>query len=163
MAIKWPLTLYYFVLAPKISGTLSVVGSSYIIQDVLRDPQKRKKFSARIMLGLSVMDVLSSFSAYILTSWPRPAGSMPWAIGTVETCDASAFFTTIGFFGVPLYNCSLVSYYLVQLDYGWPDRKINAIEKWFHIVPWSVGILFAIAGVATKSFGPFQSICWCVM
>lgn len=160
MAIKWPLTLYYFVLAPKISGTLSVVGSSYIIQDVLRDPQKRKKFSSRIMLGLSVMDVLSSFSAFVLTSWPRPAGSMPWAVGTVETCDASAFFTTIGFFGVPLYNCALVTYYLVQLNYGWPDRKIKAIEKWFHIVPWSVGVLVAIAGVATKSFGPFQSICW---
>ncbi len=138
----------------KLGGSISCIGSGYIIQDVLSDPHKRSKsIYHRIMVGLSTMDVLYSFFTCFLGSWPIPRGSYLWAAGNLAFCDAVAFIGVIGYIGSPLYNCSLDSYYSLQLKYNWPDSRIKKIEKWFHIFPWSVSILFCIIMLCTKSLG----------
>ncbi len=64
-------TLRTTVIAPKISAGLSIVGSAYIVQDVLRNPNKRtKSIYHRLMVGLSIADILVSFFFWFLTSWP---------------------------------------------------------------------------------------------
>jgi len=88
-----------------------------------------------------------------------PNGSQVLAIGSLTTCDIAGFFTFMCSFVTALYNCSLATYYLVQLKYNWNNRRIKALEKWLHIVPWSVGLLFAIPGMAFKAYGPFGFIC----
>lgn len=149
------------VIIPKITGFLSMIGSGYIIQDVLRNPHKRtKSIYHRLMLGLSISDTIYSFSAFVLTSWPMPRDYFIMAAGTVATCDASAFFTSIGMFVTPLYNCSLVTYYLLQLKHNWADQRIRNVEKWLHLGPWLIGLGVAFAGLATKAFGPVISACW---
>ncbi len=100
------------------------------------------------------MDILLSFFAHVLSSWPMPKGSYLWAVGNVASCDAAAFIGRIGYLGSPLYNCSLASYYSLQLKYNWTDHRMKQAEKWFHIVPWSVSILICIAALSTKSLGP---------
>eukprot|EP00551_Chaetoceros_affinis_P012661 CAMPEP_0203663660 /NCGR_PEP_ID=MMETSP0090-20130426/1220_1 /ASSEMBLY_ACC=CAM_ASM_001088 /TAXON_ID=426623 /ORGANISM="Chaetoceros affinis, Strain CCMP159" /LENGTH=411 /DNA_ID=CAMNT_0050526651 /DNA_START=137 /DNA_END=1369 /DNA_ORIENTATION=+ len=149
------------IIIPKITGTLSMMGSFYIIQDILRNPHKRKvSFYHRLMLGLSVSDTIYSFSAFVLTSWPMPRDYFIMAAGNVSTCDASAFVSSIGMFATPLYNCSLVTYYLLQLKYRWSDQRIRDVEKYLHIVPWVVGLGVGVAGLATKAFGPLLTGCW---
>ena len=50
------------IITAKISSGLSILGSSYIVQDVLRDLEKRNKSSChRIMLALSSSDITFSF------------------------------------------------------------------------------------------------------
>ena len=151
---------YYTQIVGKVGGALSCVGSAYILQDVLRDPNKRtKSIYHRIMLGLSVMDILSSFFAWFIGSWAMPKGSWMWTAGNIVTCDIAGFFSGIGYIGSPLYNCSLATFYLLQLRYGWPERRMKAIEKWMHIVPWSVSLVFVITTLATNMFGPFLGVC----
>jgi hypothetical protein len=151
---------YYTQIVFKIGGVLSCVGSGYIIQDVLRNPDKRtKSIYHRIMVGLSTMDILSSFMWFI-GSWAMPKDSWRlWPAGTVATCDAAAFFGMIGWLASPLYNCSLATYYLLQLKYNWTDRKIKRIEKWFHIVPCSIALTFSITALSNKMLGPNGGYC----
>ena len=152
--------LTLMVILPKIIGGLSAVGSGYIIQNVMRDPRKRKGSTFhRLMLGLSTSDFLSSFFVYFLSSWPMPRGYMRYAVGTVGTCDAAGFFLPLTVFTSPLYNCSLATFFLVQLKYNWSDQRIIEVEKWLHIVPWSVGLVAGILGLIMKSYGPINAHC----
>ena len=151
---------YYLQIVGKIGGALSCVGSAYILQDVLRDPNKRtKSIYHRIMLGLSTMDILSSFFVWFIGSWAMPKGSWIWAAGNIVTCDIAAFLGGIGYVGSPLYNCSLATFYLLQLKYGWSERRMKAIEKWLHIVPCLVTLVVCIYFLATELFGPSLGIC----
>ena len=67
----------------KIGGSISGVGSIYIIQDVFRHPERRSKsIYQRIMVGLSSTDILFSCSIHVLGSWPMPKGYYSWAVGS---------------------------------------------------------------------------------
>jgi len=59
-------------LGPKFSGSLSILGSSWIIFEVLRDKKKQAMVYHRLLLGLSIFDVIISF-AWFLSTWPVPA------------------------------------------------------------------------------------------
>jgi hypothetical protein len=143
----------------RIMGSISILGSAYVIQKVFRSPQKRNHTFHRLMVGLSTADTLYSLFAHVLSTSPMPNGSQVLAIGSLATCDIAGFFTFMCSFVTALYNCSLATYYLVQLKYNWNNRRIKSLEKWLHIVPWSVGLLFAIPGMAFKAYGPFGFIC----
>jgi len=64
-----------------------------------------------------------------------PKDYLIFAVGTVGTCDVSGFIATIGVYGTPLYNCTLTTYFLIQIKYNWNISRIKHVEKWFHIVP----------------------------
>jgi hypothetical protein len=143
----------------RVMGSISLAGSIYVIQDVLQNKSKRNHTYHRLMVGLSISDVLSSFFVQILSTAPVPKGYHVLAIGNLATCDAQGFFVFLCLFTTILYNCSLATYYLVQLKYNWINRRIKALEKWLHIVPWSVGLTYAIAGLALNMYGPFGFGC----
>ena len=124
---------YFYILVLKVGGTLSCAGSVYIVQDILRNTDKRKNIYHRLMLGLSTMDILSSIFLWIISSWAMPKGSYLWAAGNLTTCDVCGFLGLIGWIGAPMYNCALATYYLLQLKYNWADQRMKAIEKWLHI------------------------------
>lgn len=145
----------------KIGGSISCIGSIYIIQDVLRSPDRRSKsIYHRLMIGLSTMDILLSFFQYVLSSWPMPRESYLWAVGNMASCTTVAFIDRVGHFGSPLYNCSLASFYSLRLKYNWPDHRMKKAEKWFHVVPCSISVLISIIQLCIKSLGPsFAGVC----
>jgi hypothetical protein len=143
----------------RIMGTISIIGSVFVIQDVLRNEQKRNHTYHRLMVGLSIADVMYSFFAYVLSTTPMPKGSHIFAVGSVATCDIVGFINMMCAFTTILYNCSLSTYYLVQLKYNWNNSRIKALEKRLHIIPWSVGLVIAIVGLAIKLYGPFGFSC----
>ena len=85
-------------------------------------------------MGLSTMDILSSFFLWFLGSWAMPKGSWIWTAGNIVTCDIAAAIGGIGYIGSSLYNCSLATFYLLQLKYNWSDRKMKSIENVVNIV-----------------------------
>jgi hypothetical protein len=105
------------------------------------------------MVGLSIADLIFSFS-HVMSTLPIPKGYHILAVGSVATCDAQGFVTLLTALTTMLYNCSLTTYYLVQLKHNWPNRRIKALEKWLHVLPWSVGLLAAIISLTFKGFGP---------
>ena len=138
----FPIPPLQLQIVAKVGGVISCIGSGYIIQDVLRHPDRRSKsVYHRIMVGLSVMDIFSSIFMFFLGSWPMPKGSYLWAVGNMASCDAAAFISQFGYIGSPLYNCSLATYYSLQLKYNWQDHRMKRIQKWFHTVPRSIPML----------------------
>ena len=54
------------VIIPKIGQTLS--------QDVLKFPEGRAKMTNRVILALSISDIILSTSCHIFGTWPVPQG-----------------------------------------------------------------------------------------
>ena len=149
------------IIISKITAALSILGSSYVIQDIVRNPEKRNEsIYHRLMFGLSCSDVIFSFFGWFLSTWVMPKESHLFAVGSESTCIASGFFHYMTALSTPLYNCSLATFYFLQLRLNWTKRKIMAIEKWFHILPWTVGLIGAITAAALSSLGPYLNVCW---
>ncbi len=145
--------LLAIIIASKIASFLSMIGSTYVIQDILRDPVKRKEdIYHRVMIGVSASDFIVAF-AYFLGTWPMPKGQHLFAIGNEGSCGAAGFLTVIGWLLSPLYNCSLAMYYLLQLKYSLTEQRMKAIEKWFHILPWMVALIAAFVALFTNGLG----------
>jgi hypothetical protein len=79
---------------PKIVGAISIMASILIIITVARDSNKRNKTYHRLLVGISCLDVCSSFWQG-LSMWPMPAGATAvWgARGNDMTCSLQCFFT----------------------------------------------------------------------
>ena len=76
---------------PKLTGPLSILGSCSILYDILSDKKRKlKRPYFRIMLVLSFVDIITSFSTF-LSTWPIPQGTegVVYAAGTTETCEVS--------------------------------------------------------------------------
>ena len=144
----------------KITSALPILGSSYVIQDVIRDPKKRKESTYhRIMLALSCSDIILSFFGPFLGPWVMPQKSQLFATGSFLSCGIAGFFMTWAMPCTPLYNCSLSTFYLLRLKYNWVSREVKAIEKWLLLLPLFVGLVVAIITAATSSLGPFGFTC----
>ena len=60
----------------KVGGSLSCLGSGYVVQDVLRHQDRRcKSHYHRTVLGLSIVDIFYSFFVFVLGPTPMPEGS----------------------------------------------------------------------------------------
>ena len=145
---------------PKVFGSLSFCFSWVIIVTVLRDAKgKRSKVYHRLVMGMSLADVSSSF-ALALSTWPIPSSSgILWAVGTTQTCTAQGFFTQFGI-SSPLYNVSLSFYYLLAVRYGWKEHELKRIEPYFHVLPVAWALLTGIAGLPLQIFNSANLWCW---
>ena len=145
----------------NLTAALSIFGSSYVIQDVLRDPKKRNESTYhRIMFCLSCSDIILSFFGPFLGTWVFPKGSQLFAAAGFEAlCGVAGFFMTLAIPCIPLYNCSLATFYLLKLKFTWVNRKVKAIEKWLLFLPCTVGLITAIIAAIIERFGPDKFFC----
>mmetsp|Transcript_38139 Transcript_38139/g.79956 ORF Transcript_38139/g.79956 Transcript_38139/m.79956 type:complete len:414 (-) Transcript_38139:293-1534(-) len=144
---------------PKISCILSALGSLMIISQVSRSQFNRTKPQQRIMLGISVIDFQTSI-VWIFTSFFMPSESEALlATGNQKTCDAQGFVVQFSVAGV-LYMCSLQFQYLLVIKYGWGERRIRNVEKWFHAVPILFGGGTAIAALVLEQYNAANWDCW---
>lgn len=61
-------------IVPKPFGLLSLFGSMYVMYDILKS-KKGCPVRNRLLMGLSAIDALGSFSWGFLSSWPIPKDS----------------------------------------------------------------------------------------
>lgn len=83
----------------------------------------------------------------------------PWAVGNFASCDAQGFivqYSSAGF----LYMCALQFMYVLVIKYGWKERDVKKLEKWFHIIPNAFGLATATAALALKQYNPANWDCW---
>ena len=136
------------VWTPRPFAILSILGSSYIIRDVLFGSRtKGDKMSNRIVLGLSCSDVLFS-SLMFVSSWAVPAGQAYGSMGTVGTCTTQGFLNAYACIASQFYNASLAFCYLLMVRFGWNEEQLRRIQLLllgfpiFIAVPFTVPSLF---------------------
>jgi hypothetical protein len=135
-----------------------------IIRRVLRSSNRRNDIYHRLICGLSCSDVISS-TAYFLGTWLVPSreigdfGPVYGAVGNHATCSLSGFLTQMTI-ASPLYNGSLSLYYLLTINYNWPDERIKKIEKWLHILPLGYALLSSSIALGLDMYGNVEWLCW---
>jgi len=178
------------VIVPKIFSFLSIACSIYIIKGLIGTAAARRRTRSacyqRILLGLSVFDVISSFG-YFFTAWAVPKNppnvfhsdvvigdsdkecglryvyrlDFPYAAGNVQTCTAQGFFIQVGVIGSVLLTALLSLSSLLTIKYNWREHKLRKFELF--TVP-SV-VLFALGSATYLAvagyFNPAPTgFCW---
>lgn len=146
-------------LAPKFTGIVSLVSSTFIIQHVLRDRRRRRLTYHRLLLGMSVSDFFGSLCCF-LSTWPIPRGEACLAAGTTATCTAQGFFNQTAALTTPTYNISLAIYYLLVIVKGWKENRVFKIEKYLHALPILAGFGTGFAGLGLRLYNGAGWICW---
>jgi len=151
-----------WAITPKFTGGISVLSSLALVYIILRNPRKKNKNKSyhRIILGISICDVLAS-TAWFFSTWPKPQGTdgVYGAIGTEATCSLQGFFAQFSISTI-FYNGVLSIYYLLILDQKWSKKRFYKIEPFLHIIALAWGIITSIAGVALELFNPSGWSCW---
>ena len=148
-------------LLPKFTGALSLMGSTFIFQDVVFHKNFHRVYH-RLVLGLSCSDIMASI-VNILSTWPIPEGSagVYLASGTTQTCTAQGFFNELGNLATPLYNASLCAYYVLVIRNSWAEDRIKSIaEPIMHIMPMTIALTIAVLGLPFDLYNNSGWLCW---
>ena len=151
-------TMKIIATVPHLTGGLSVLGSGWIIQNVLRDEKRLNSVYHRLILGASVGDILSAFWL-ALSSIPEPRGSFYMAMGNQATCDMQGFFVQLSVMN-PLYTAAITLYYLLSVRYRYKEHDLARLEKWVHPIIWAFGLGTAAVGIPLKLYNPKYQ--WCL-
>jgi len=144
---------------------LSMIGSICIIKHIIASPKHLVRTSTfhRILLGLSILDLTTSFVVFLGT-WPIPKDTpnVYLASGNDRTCTAQGFWVQLGV-GVPLYNASLSVYYFLVIFKGWKEHQVKKVEPFLHILPILFALTTSIIVAATDNYASSNVWCWISM
>ena len=114
----------------------------------------------RILVGMSCIDILSSF-AWFLSTWAVPKGNFALSAGNRGTCNFQGFLLQLAI-GAPLYNCSLALFYLLIIKFRWTDIMLASIEWWVHgfILTFSIGT--SILLLPLEQYNHIGAVCWII-
>jgi hypothetical protein len=110
-----------------VSGAISMIASATLMWTILRSHVGLSETFNRLLFGLCVADVISSF-ANMLSSITMPTDldyMFPSVYGNTATCSAQGFLNVLGTFSGLLYNCSICIYYLAIVKYNKKDVYIR--------------------------------------
>ncbi len=144
-----------FSITTMVCGLISFIASSLLALYILRSRDGLSTTYHRLMFALSISDMVQSFAcAIIIPMVPKEMNYLAssFAIGNSATCDATGFLFALGLPATNLYNSSICIYYLAIIKYNKKDAFIREkMERWLHLVPMLVSIIFGITILATKS------------
>ena len=106
---------------------------------------KQLKVCDKIVLALSVCDVLFSFFGCFLASWPAPKGQAYGASGNVAICSVVGWFQNWGFVCSKYYNASLALCYLFMVRYNQNESQLRKRSQYIFLLtpillnlPWQI-------------------------
>jgi hypothetical protein len=149
---------------PKITGSISIPSSLFIIYEVMRSNRLHKAIPIqRAIMAMSVIDVLAS-SGWWLSTWAVPSDSevpAAFASGSTGSCVYQGILLQIAI-GAPLYNASLALYYVLIIRYGWTNQQLGKLEPYIH-----TSILFITFGtglglIPLKIYNHIGTVCWTI-
>ena len=148
----------------RTSASISIIASALLIAHILRSHLRLSTTYHRLVLGLSIPDVLFS-STFVLGPLMVPKEmkyEIPGALGTVGTCTAQGFIYMVTL-GMSTYykNCSICCYYLAIIKYNKSDAYIaKKLEGWLHGIPITVSLFTGLVFMAGKYFNPWGTFCF---
>lgn len=137
----------------------SATGSLMIISQVSRNRLNRKKSQQRLILGISVVDCITSIVWFFTNLFVPPDSGVLWAIGNEQTCEAQGFIVQFSIAGI-LYMCCLQLQYLLTIKYGWKEKAVRRIEPYMHCIPILYGMCTATTALVKDLYNPANWDCW---
>ena len=137
---------------PRVTGLASLVGSLWIITDIIRDRSKHGLVFNQLMVEISIFDCFSSV-AWIFSTAPIPKyengepTGVYGAIGNSATCTVQGFFVQFGLIGSLSVNVILTLYYLLVIVKSFREWHFKPLRKWFHGTPVVLALGWACAGI----------------
>ena len=131
------------VIIPKIGGTLSIIGSAFVAQDVLKFPERHAKMTNRVILDLSISDIIFSTICHIFVTWPVPQGLVYGSSINQVICIAQGFLNVFSAFYAALYNMTLPLTYILQVRYEWSEENLRRYQPSFIFIPIFIGLVLA--------------------
>jgi hypothetical protein len=148
---------------PKFSAAMGIAGDLIVITEILvfDRPNKIKQTIHRLLLAMSICDLISSFG-FFLSTWPIPKEEegLFYNVGNQATCVWQGFIIQFSI-SVPLLNMCLAIYYLLVINFSWKEEKIRKkIEPFFYVFSFSIAIATCSAAVALDLFNNANLWCW---
>lgn len=142
------------------SSLLSITGSSLLIYIIICGGwAKICRVHSRILLIMSIIDVLSSF-AFGLGSLPTPRDvTCAYGYGNYSTCTAQGFFIQLAL-SVPAYNAMMAIYFLAMIRYNMNETCLRKAEPYLHAIVLIPTFGVAIAGACQNLYFRDSSQCW---
>jgi hypothetical protein len=126
---------------------LSILGSSCIVYSIVSKRKYNRDPYHRLLLGMSLMDVIHSFWFAIgPVLVPKDSSQRAIALGSTATCSASGFFAQFGI-SVFLYSAMLSIYYVLTIRYSVTMSHMIRREKIMHCVAIFYPLLTAFSGL----------------
>ena len=158
-------------ITPKVSGSLSIIGSILIIRDVIKHWRSSSghhhqiSATSRVLLSMSIADLGSSFFAHFLSTWMVPPSdeiSIALARGNETTCTIQAFTYEL-FLYAALWSFAFlaVAYWLTICR----QKNEDTLRNWKYqllliVIPWIIGLVSAIPKVILGQ-ASYNGYWWC--
>jgi len=154
-----------YAITRQVSAFISLVASIALLIMLLRSYTGLGTTFHRLLFGLCIADILSSFASVFATAMaPKETSYYIWnARGNSATCDAQGFILAFGSAAGILYNCSLCFYHLSVVRYERSDEYIRKkIEPYYHAVSILIPLVVSFTTLAKQAFNPAPNtgICW---
>lgn len=139
-----------------ISGSLSILGSSLIVYRVYKNRHSTSPYD-RIMLGLSICDIVSSFSFGLgPLLLPTDTSTRAWASGNERTCNFLGFLTQFSFCAVWYVLPNLIVHswcWAVRLLTLSPAARYNGLLSLYYLMTVRFGVK---RQVFAKKYEPYM-------
>jgi len=165
-----PYNTEYGAIAPRFSGSISIIGSSLLIYVILMSAARLSTSYHRIMFCTSVADILGSAAAALTTipmpvnnNWyqPRPGGLR---LGNTATCTAQGFFFIFGMSASLGCTVSLCVYYASTIAFGMnADRVKRKLEPMLLTTFLSLSSFASIIPLPYDMYNETPGSPWCTV
>mmetsp|Transcript_31110 Transcript_31110/g.65650 ORF Transcript_31110/g.65650 Transcript_31110/m.65650 type:complete len:366 (+) Transcript_31110:328-1425(+) len=132
-----------FAIFPKVSGSLSIIGSCLILRDIGKKWHK-VPLTTEVVAHITVANLFIAFWECFLSTWMVPKDSGAYmAKGNTATCNAQ------GFIAVTMYAILALSYTILSVLYwiivaqGWTEQKTQRRKIRFYFL--GLPIIIAVA------------------
>lgn len=166
LQIETPFTQWEGTIITAISGSISAISSGLIIFVIFRSKGGLKTSFHRLMLGMSVMDILES-CMMVITTLPMPKDMiyqqfLGISIGNNFTCQMQAAIVNGAGLGTLAYNAALCAFFLCQIGFQFDAITIKRkVEPILHIVCVGAAISLSVLGVIGQFYNPSPYQSWC--
>jgi len=140
------------------TAPLSVMGLATIIYVIFKDKHTRIRASERLVLGMSIYDLLSSIGLILLGPWAMPKEVSHYVTGArapnFRACAASGFFLHL-MFGSMWYSFFMAIDNLLKVRYSWTSQQFaKYIEPFAHGLAFLATALVGTIALVENWFNP---------
>ena len=137
----------------RFSGLMSVLGASYITQDILKDESRRRKTINRVVLAMSSCDLIYSCFGPILGTLMVPSNeNILHSMGSKSTCNLQGLISTWFLTSSLGYQVELALTYSLIVTHGYSDDRLRKIEPILLLPPLVFGLMFGIIPFAFSGY-----------
>jgi len=139
---------------PIPSAILSIFGSSVILYMAISTRRKRQWTTyIRLLVGLSICDIISSDSLALAAFLRRPESGRIWAFGNDASCTAIGTLIQFSYSNM-FYSAMLSYYFMTSVRIKMKHSKIaKYLEPWMHLVSVGYPLVTSLVGASYGMYG----------